>query len=166
MTTANPHDLKSARQIAFTAAHPELVDALRDYTGSHPFVLKMIQALDTWGGLTYAQANAVNRVLSTARINEDAPGGPIERGHVGTPKERLRGQPVRVIFSRLVRDAVFPQGPTYLVKLETREGNHLSWFTGKSVEPFKDFRPATFTVGSHETYQGIKQTKITRLAWE
>lgn len=175
MSTADTAQIRLLREQAFAAAHPVLLDQLRGYTGRNAFVLQMVRKLDEWGGLTEGQAIACNRMLASARMHEDSQPDPrgdwpseteITSEHVGTVKERLRDQRVRVDFCKQIRDPIFPRGPLYMVKMVTERGDHLTWFTEGKHAPFTDFRVCDFTVKEHETYKGTKSTKVSRVVFK
>lgn len=170
-------DLRILREQAFAQAHPVLLDQLRSYTGRNAFVLQMVKKLEDWGGLTEGQAIACNRMLATAALYEDAkpdgyyqdepqPDDYKKSVHIGVRAQRLRDVFVRVVFCKLIRQPVFPRGALYLVKLWTKEGNHLTWFTEGVHEPFPDYRLCDFTVKEHETFRGEQTTKVSRVTFK
>lgn len=79
---------------------------------------------------------------------------------LGTEGERLRNVPVTVLSARGI-DTVY--GSSIIYKMVTPEGNVISWFSSGAAEldVGKSYR-IDATIKSHEVYNGVNQTKITR----
>lgn len=71
--------------------------------------------------------------------------------------------PVRVVYHRLVESDFRPS--YYIVKMETPNRDQLTWFASNWIfdDDYKDkWYNLTATVKNHETYEGVKQTVVTR----
>jgi hypothetical protein len=81
--------------------------------------------------------------------------------HVGTVKERINGLKVTLISQREIETSF---GISTLVKFVTEEGNKLSWFTSSCTgKQIGEKLIIDATIKGHSEYNGVKETKVTRV---
>jgi len=82
---------------------------------------------------------------------------------VGLKGERLRGVKVQLTMSRLITSDSY-YGSSILYKFKTAEGSILTWMTGNSLEQHQgDEFSIDATVRDHNEWNGIKETRVTRV---
>jgi hypothetical protein len=108
--------------------------------------------------------NMPGEMAKRAKAREDAQEARKGSEWVGSVGERLRGLAVTVMFETHIESE---WGGAKLVKFTDGDGNEFGWFgSGVAIYDLKkgDEVILTGTVKKHDTYQGIKQTMLTRCA--
>lgn len=140
---------------------PGLVARLQAFQGANRFVVDMRDSLKHWGGLTGGQAHAVIRTLDAI----DAEAAKPESRHIGHVGERMRGIMAKVVFSKCIAEKTWDRPARYLVKLETAQGNVLTWFTNRGYKVMAECEECSFTVKGHDEYNGKRQTLVLRVTF-
>jgi hypothetical protein len=132
-------------------------------TSGYLYNLKIVAQLDSfiWRqlGLAASLVSAYQRHLGETLKRLDAP----ESTHQGQIKKRQ-------IWTGLLCTDIFSwetdYGVTFLHKFTDTDGNVLVWRTGAHRLDQGSSYSGKATVKAHDEYKGIKQTVITRFAWE
>lgn len=141
-----------------------MVARLTAYTGINQFLLDMKASLAQWGQLTERQASAV---LSSFAATERIEAARANSKHIGQIGKRIKDAQVRVTACFAIgKTDFYPFLTRYVVKLETVEGNVLTWYTTNGEKPYEAFETASFSVKDHNVYDGVNQTIITRLSYK
>lgn len=141
-----------------------VVARLRAYKGINQFLLDMQASLALWGQLTDRQASAV---LSSFAATERIEAQRANSKHIGQIGKRVKDAQVRVTACFAIgKTDFYPFQTRYVVKLETAEGNALTWYTTNGEPAYEAFETASFTVKDHNVYDGVNQTIITRLSYK
>lgn len=131
---------------------------------------KLVAAWIIFGKLSPKQMkwvrNLPREMAKRAKAREDAQEARRGSEWVGDVGERLRGLSVTVMFETHIESE---WGGSKLVKFSDADGNEFGWFgSGLSIWDLKkgDEVILTGTVKKHDTYQGIKQTMLSRCSIE
>jgi hypothetical protein len=141
-----------------------VVARLRAYNGINQFLLDSQASLALWGRLTERQASAVvSSFAATERIEAQR----ANSKHVGQIGKRIKDAQVRVTACFAIgKTDFYPFLTRYVVKLETVDGNVLTWYTTNGEPAYEAFETASFSVKEHNVYDGVHQTIITRLSYK
>lgn len=148
------------------ANHAALDKRLRDLAAdsANEFLRAMVANVDEWGGLTENMRAAVERVLDR---EEKMAYQRANSKHLGAIGKRMKLD-ARVTFCKKLSDGGYQngyyQGPKFLVKLESVDGDALVWFGGCAWHVSPELVAVKFTPKAHEEYRGVPQTVISRLA--
>lgn len=134
--------------------------------GHGHFGLKLVAAWIVFGKLSPKQMKWVRKLpremAGRAKAREEVQEARKGSAWVGDVGERLRGLSVTVMFETHIESE---WGGAKLVKFTDTDGNEFGWFgSGVAIYDLKkgDEVILTGTVKKHDTYQGIKQTMLTR----
>jgi hypothetical protein len=150
-------------------SHAQVIIDLQDRGDSNGgFGPKLVAAWIVFGKLSPKQMkwvrNMPGEMAKRAKAREDAQEARKGSEWVGSVGERLRGLAVTVMFETHIESE---WGGAKLVKFTDGDGNEFGWFgSGVAIYDLKkgDEVILTGTVKKHDTYQGIKQTMLTRCA--
>ena len=149
---------------AWREEHAELIAKLEQHKGSNDFLGDMAYAIKQYGRLTERQQQSVERSLESIERQERQRKS---SDFIGTPGQRIKGAKVRVTRCiQIGQEPFYPYAPRYLVALEDEQGNALTWFTGKGLNPFDVHEEAAYTVKDHSVYEGVRQTIVQRVAFK
>ena len=157
---AEAAERRALKAEAWGAANADLAAELAAYAGENEFVRSMRQAVDTWGGLTQGQTDAVRATLATeARIQRQR----ANSRHVGKIAKRMNVR-ARVVFSKVLYSQQFPSIIRCITVFETEAGDSLVWFSSDRWAPTEEFFEIRFTPSAHDQRDGIAQTIIQRVS--
>lgn len=150
--------------LAWREANAAVVARLGAYDGINQFLLDMKANLALWGLLTEKQLSAVvSSFAATERIEVARKNSK----HIGEIGKRIKDAQVRVTACFAIgKTDFYPFQTRYVVKLETMDGNALTWYTTNGERAYEAFETASFTVKDHNEYDGVQQTIITRLSYK
>ena len=154
----------AAHKVAWWNENKDLGDELLAYSGKNEFLLSLQGTLSAHGSISPRATVVAAEALKREADKEEAR---LNSRFVGRISERVRDVKARVTFSRTIGYSNFGGRTTLrtLVKLQTETNDQLVWFTDCNYQAEDEFSSITFTVKSHEVYEGMKQTVVNRVVF-